>query len=250
MSIFTIKIKKIILLVGDLIMLYFSLWLSVLLRSRLDFISSSANLKLSLSNPLFIAFSIIYLIWLVVFYIIGLYDLNIARNNLNFYTTLLKSISINTAIAISFFYFIPYFGITPKTILFIDIIVSSLIFIAWRQIYNRLLISDALFNNLLIIGETREINDITRYIEANPQLGFKIKKVVQPKEVELIFDLIDFIVKDKIQIIIVAGRDKELKDKLDDSNLKNDSNIIYSKNVKERNKLCMCKLRPQSAQLL
>lgn len=200
MGTITAKIKKVLLFGGDLIILYFSLWLTLYLRYGFNF----EHIKLTVSNPHFIPFTIIYLIWLLIFYITDLYDLNIARNNLNFYTTLFKTLLVNFTIAATFFYFIPYFGITPKTILFLNIAIFSILFIAWRQIYNRLLISTALLDNVLIIGETQESKDLKKHIEENPQIGFTIKKIVQPKDIELIFDLIECIMKEKIQTIVTA----------------------------------------------
>jgi exopolysaccharide biosynthesis polyprenyl glycosylphosphotransferase len=200
MGTLAVKIKKVILLLGDLLVLYLSLWLSLYLRSGLN----PEYLKPDFASQHFVPFSIIYLIWLLVFFIIGLYDLNIARNNLNFFTTLFKALLINVAIAVTFFYFIPYFGITPKTVLFLNIAVFAALFIIWRQIYNRLLVSGALLDNLMIIGETKETKDLIKYIEANPQMGFRIKRIVSPKDIELIFDMIERIVQDKIQTVVTA----------------------------------------------
>ena len=200
MGTLAVKIKKFLLLGGDLLILYLSLWFSLYLRSGFN----PKYLKPDFVNQHLVPFSIIYLVWLLIFYIIGLYDLNIARNNLNFFTTLFRALLINIAISVAFFYFIPYFGITPKTVLFLNIVVFTALFIIWRQIYNRVLISTALLDNLMIIGETKETKDLIKYIENNPQLGFRIKRVVLPKDIELIFDLIERIVQDKIQTVVTA----------------------------------------------
>jgi sugar transferase (PEP-CTERM system associated) len=200
MGTITSKIKKALLLGGDLLILYLSLWLTLYLRYGFNF----EHIKPTTANPHFIPFTIIYLTWLLIFYISDLYDLNIARNNLGFYTTLFKALLVNFAVAVAFFYFIPYFGITPKTILFLNIAAFSLLFIIWRQIYNQLLVSTALLDNLLIIGETKESRELKQYIEENPQLGFTVKKSVQPEDIELIFNLIECVVKNKIQTIVTA----------------------------------------------
>lgn len=194
------KMKRFFLFLGDLFVLYLSLWLTIVVRYGLDM---SALTSQALSQH-FTPFTVIYFVWLITFYIIGLYDLNLARNNLNFFTNLLRAMTINAIVAVAFFYFIPYFGITPKTNLFIDIAVFSGLFIAWRQVYNRLLLANALLNNLMIIDETEETRYLVKYIDEHPQLGFQIKKIVRPKEIELVFDLIEFVVQNKIQTIISA----------------------------------------------
>lgn len=194
------KIKKYLLLGGDLVILFLSLWLTLYLRYGFDL----KNVDFALSNQHLIPFTIIYIIWVLNFYIIGLYQLNIARNNLNFYTTLIKASLINAAIGIAFFYFIPYFGIAPKTILFLNIAISMILLIIWRQLFNRLLVSSAMLNNILFIGDTKETKELIAYIEESPQLGFRVKRVVKPAEIELIFDLIEYLVKDNIQTVVTA----------------------------------------------
>lgn len=194
------KIKRFLLFAGDLIMLYASLWLAFYIRY--GFNPKYLNPFIPLRN--LIPFSIIYLIWLIIFYIIGMYDWKTARNNIEFYTTFAQALLINAGVAVAFFYFVPYFGITPKTILFINIINFGIMFILWRQVYNQLLLSSALLNNILIIGQTKETDDLIRHIENHPQLGFRIKKVAHPKEIELIYNLIEYIVADKIQTVIMA----------------------------------------------
>lgn len=194
------KIKRMLLLGGDLVVLYFSLWLALYIRYGFDL----AHITPAVLRPHFIPFTAIYFIWLLVFYIIGLYDLSVARNNINFYSLLSRSLMINAAIAIAFFYFIPYFGIAPKTILFLNIIIFAVLLSIWRQTYNSLLVSPAMLNNLFIIGRTKETEKIIFYLQENPQLGFNIKRIVQPKEIELIFDLIEYLVQDNIQTVVMA----------------------------------------------
>ena len=194
------KIKRGLLFGGDLAFLYISLWLTLLIRYGLKI----KDIHPDLQNPLLLPFTIIYIVWLIVFYIIGLYDLQIARNNLNFYATLFKALLINASLGIAFFYFIPYFGVTPKTILFINLLVFALLWSGWRQIYNKLIAASVFLNNVFFIGETKETKDLVEYIKKNPQLGFRIKKVAQPQEVALIFDLIEYLIKDRIQTIVTA----------------------------------------------
>jgi len=194
------KIKRGLLFGGDLAFLYISLWLTLLIRYGLKI----KDIHPDLQNPLLLPFTIIYIVWLIVFYIIGLYDLQIARNNLNFYATLFKALLINASLGIAFFYFIPYFGVTPKTILFINLLIFALLWSGWRQIYNKLIAASVFLNNVFFIGETKETKDLVEYIKKNPQLGFRIKKVAQPQEVALIFDLIEYLIKDRIQTIVTA----------------------------------------------
>ena len=192
----TAKIKSFILIAGDILILYLALLATLYLRYQADW-------------PLqwqrhFYPFTIIYFLWLLSFYIIGLYDLRLARNNFYFFVTLTKAIIINAGLAIAFFYFIPYFGITPKTNLFINIAFLTTLFVGWRQFYNRFIKTPALLNNVLIIGQNPEINELIKHIRDNPQLGYRIKKITELGKVKILHDLINIVAKEKIRLIITT----------------------------------------------
>ena len=192
--------KKTILLLGDIVILYLSLWLTLLIRY-------GTNFDFQRWQQHFWPLTIIYLLWLIVFYIAGLYELTLARNNIGFYSTLSRGLAINAGLAIAFFYFIPYFGITPKTNLFLNLVILTLLFSGWRQIYNYLLKSSALLNNVLIIGKddkNKEIRQISQIIRNNPQLGYRIIKKIKTKEIQTPFDLLEMASQKNIKTIITA----------------------------------------------
>ena len=190
------EIKLFVLLAGDILVLYLALFLTLILRY--------GNHWGYFWQDHFFAFSFIYFFWLIVFYIIGLYDLSVARNNIYFFVTLAKSLIINAFLAIAFFYFFSYFNIAPKTNLFIYLLIFAIIFALWRQFYNRFIKTPALLNNVLIIGQSQESQELIKYIKDNPQLGYRIKKIVDPKEVKILYDLIDTVVQEKIQIVVTS----------------------------------------------
>jgi len=190
------KIKKAFLFLGDILVIYLALFLMLYFSYYENWISHW--------NQHFYPFSFIYLFWLLVFYIIGLYDLTLARNNFDFFITLSRALLINAIIAVTFFYFIPYFGITPKTHLFVYLVIFTLLFIIWRQIYNYFIKTPALLNNILILGQSQETKELLSHIKNHPQLGYRVKKIVDPEEVKILSDLIKIIVKEKIQTIVTS----------------------------------------------
>ncbi len=196
MSTLTGKIKKLILLVGDIAVLYLALFLTLLLRY-------GDRWPIQWHNH-FIPFTIVYFFALIVFYIIGLYDITLARNNLYFFIILAKALVINAAAAIGFFYFIPYFGIAPKTNLFINLIIFAAFFTAWRQMYNHFIKREALLNNVLMLGQNQEAKELIGYIRDNPQLGYRIKKVAEIEEVKILYDLIETLIQEKIQVVVTT----------------------------------------------
>jgi len=191
------NIKRITLLIGDLLVLYLSLWLTL-------FIRYGTNFNFTRWEQHFWPFTIIYFFWLIVFFIAGLYELSLARNNIAFYNILSKGLVINVGLAIAFFYFIPYFGITPKTNLFINLVIFAILFSGWRNIYNYLIKSSALLNNVLIIGQNKEIEQIDKIVKNNPQFGYRIIKRVSPQEIKTPFDILEMATQKNIKTIVTA----------------------------------------------
>ncbi len=191
------RIKRITLLIGDLVVLYLSLWVALLMRYGESF-------NFNRWQQHFLPFTIIYFFWLIIFFIAGLYELSLARNNIGFYNTLLRSLIINISLAIAFFYFIPYFGITPKTNLFLNLGVFAVLFSVWRNFYNRLIRSSALLNNVLIIGKSKEIEQIDKIIKNNPQFGYRILKKIEPEDIKTPFDLLEMVTQINIKTIVTA----------------------------------------------
>ncbi|MFH1611656.1 MAG: sugar transferase [bacterium] len=189
--------KKIVLIIGDILFLYLSLLATLLLRYGTNFSSVTWQQHLW-------PFTIIYLIWLVVFYVDGLYELTRARNNVRFYSALFQTLIINTGLAIAFFYFIPYFGIAPKTNLFLNLIIFVLLFSVWRQLYNHSLKSSTLANNVLIIGENKEIEQIKEIARQNPQLGYQIIQQIRVSDIQTPFDLLEIASQKNIKTIVTA----------------------------------------------
>tara|TARA_Y100000031_G_scaffold154996_1_gene204378 strand:+ start:323 stop:1669 length:1347 start_codon:yes stop_codon:yes gene_type:complete len=189
--------KKLLLLLGDIFILYLSLWLTLVIRYGEGFASARWQQH-------FWPFTIIYLVWLVVFFIAGLYELALARNNINFYSILFRGLMINISLAVAFFYFIPFFGITPKTNLFLNLAIFTILLIIWRQIYNRLIRASTLINNTLIIGKNKETKQINKIIKRNPQLGYRIVKQIRPQSIKTPFDLLELATQENIKTIITG----------------------------------------------
>src|SRR6185436_12973555 len=119
------KRQALILFVGDVFLLYFTLYISLWIR----------NLSLP-SEPLFLshipAFSILIVSWLIVFFIAGLYEKHTLILKSRLPSTVMNAGMVNTFIAVLFFYSIPYLKITPKTILFIYLLLSFALLLLWR----------------------------------------------------------------------------------------------------------------------
>ena len=174
----SLRFKKILLIVGDILFLYLSLWLTLMLRF-------GSPLDISVLQRHFLPFTFVYLFYLLTFYIFGLYDLKLAKNDLAFYSALLKSLVICALLGFSFFYLIPQFNISPKTILFLNLILFFIFLSFWRQIFNIFIKLPTLYENIIIVGKNPQTLELKDKINSNPQLGYKIISLVDPEKEKL-----------------------------------------------------------------
>ena len=145
-----------LLFLGDILILIFSLWLTLSVRS-----SSLADL--SVFNEHLIPFSFLFAVWILIFFIAGLYEkhTNIFKSRLP--VRLLNTQIFNSILAVVFFYFLPYFGITPKTILFIYLIISLILIFIWRN-YGYIFLTSKQKESALIIGQGEEVESLMQEI--------------------------------------------------------------------------------------
>ncbi len=115
-----------ILLAGDLFLFIVALWLALFVRnaSTPDWATLSVHLS---------PFALVFAVWILVFFIADLYGRQTSLFQRRLPQIIFNAQLVNSGLAVIFFYFLPYFGITPKTILFIDLIWSFVLIFAWRR---------------------------------------------------------------------------------------------------------------------
>lgn len=171
------KTKKLILLMGDIIILYVSLALTLAIRYR--------GFDFSVFQKHFIPFSIIYVVWLIIFYIHNLYELDIAKNNIEFSSALIRALIIGGLISVVFFYIVPGFAvgsIAPKTNLLLNIIIFIVFFYGWRYLFNFAVGSLKIKINTAIVGYNPQAIELAEELIKNPQLGYKLKLIIKNHE--------------------------------------------------------------------
>ncbi|MDO8584818.1 MAG: exopolysaccharide biosynthesis polyprenyl glycosylphosphotransferase [bacterium] len=161
-------IKQALLLTGDIIILYFSLAVTLLLRY-----GAYTPRELRIYQAHLFSFSAIFALWIFIFYVAGLYDLRTLKNDLRFAKNAAGALVIAALIAIFYFYFIPAL-ITPKTNLIIHLGIFAAVGGAWRVSYNKLLGLGGSKERLLLVGAGPVTEELITHIEQNPQLGYKI----------------------------------------------------------------------------
>ncbi|MEK7203622.1 MAG: sugar transferase [Patescibacteria group bacterium] len=176
--------KRFFLFLGDVLILYASLYLTLFIRYGADF---------SLQAPVhLLPFSLVFIFWILVFYIANLYELNFAKNSPDFYSSLFKSTAISAIISVLFFYLIPFIQIAPRRNLLIYIAIFTGLISLWRYLYNRFL-GKTFRNNTIIVGFNQTSFDLAKFLNQNPQYGYNLKYALDVSEqAAFSFENVDF----------------------------------------------------------
>jgi len=145
------------LLAGDAVSLLLSLWIALAVRYRQI---PSDSLYLDHLVP----FSILFIVWILVFFIAGLYEKHTLILKSKLGSIIVNAQVANSIIAVLFFYFIPFFVITPKTILFIFLVSFLFLSLLWR-LYGYNLFTKKQKQRALLVGSGNEMQEL--YDEVN-----------------------------------------------------------------------------------
>lgn len=170
MSVPRIRLKQLLLVAGDYAIFHLALLLMLVLRT--------GGLDRALWDSHALPFSILGALWVVAFYIVGLYDLTLTRDSFKFFRSYLEGMVVNLAIAFGFFYLVPIFGIAPRTNLLLYFACALLLGYAWRLLFNRLIAPAVFRNRVLFVGpatDAERLHDLLRQSGA----GFELTAVTE-----------------------------------------------------------------------
>ena len=190
--------EPLILLLGDLFFFIISLWLALFLR----YFQAPSN---QLFFTHIVPFLILFVVWIIVFYIAGLYEKHTVILKSRLPNTLINTQIANSGLAVIFFYLVPLFGITPKTILFIYLIVSLVLIIFWRR-YGYSFIGTKKPNNAILIGSGEEMKELLEEVNSNPiySINFVSSVDLDKAEGESFWDeIIERIYAENVSIIAI-----------------------------------------------
>ncbi len=165
--------RTLVLFAGDLVTFMAALWLSLFLRS---FEVPPQWLFVAHVVP----FSLLFVVWVVVFFVAGLYEnrsIILARRA--FSATLLVAQVVNLIITALFFFFVPAFGIAPKTLLFIYLPVSFVLILVWR-VFLFPLLGIQKPEQAIVVGEGAEIEELVVAMHNAHRAPVVIAEVVAP----------------------------------------------------------------------
>jgi len=199
------KKEPFFLLIGDLFIFALSLWISLALRG--GDIALLNNFKEHL-----VPFSFVFIAWTIVFFIAGLYNKHTTILEDGMSESIFNAQLVNSGIAIAFFYIIPYFGIAPKTILFLDLIISFILIYLWR-IYSHQFLGLKRKIPAIIVGSGEEMKILEKEVGDNLRLELKFVSSIDLDKVNGI-DFVDEITKkvysENISIVVIDLKDERI----------------------------------------
>jgi lipopolysaccharide/colanic/teichoic acid biosynthesis glycosyltransferase len=200
------KKEPIFLFIGDTLFFTISLWVTLLVRY-----AKIPSQECFLDH--LIPFSILFFIWSISFFIAGLYERQALIQKRSFLANIISTQIINSIIAIIFFYFIPVFGLAPKTIIIVYLIISLIAIILWRNyIVPSLGVKKKL--NAMIIGRGDEMKNIKKEVNNNPWYNFQfVLNINLDKRTNIDFqkDILNPIYEHNIVTILMDLKDPDLQ---------------------------------------
>lgn len=171
---FLYRLKQLTLCGGDIISFALGFWISLSIRYW-----HTPNWQ-QIEQHL-VLFFFLFLLWVVVNFINGLYDLGKPKVT-QAWRRLVESAAIAFALSIIFIYIFPKSGIAPKTILILNIVIGYGLSAIWRLIYDKYIGLHSLQQNVILVGLTPESEELIHIIENNPHGVYKIVALLEPRE--------------------------------------------------------------------
>ena len=171
------KYEHLILLLGDVVVLFLSLWLTLLIRY--------AELPSSgLLGAHIVPFSFLLVAWITVFFLAGLYGKHTRLFRSSLPSLIASTQAINIALAALFFFFIPVFGIAPKTNLLLYLVVSAPLIYVWRGfVFPRAQSSRSSRMEGVLIASGDEARELAEEVARDSRYPFTFSAVIDTKRV-------------------------------------------------------------------
>lgn len=170
------RFEPLILFLGDILLFYFALWLTLWVRY-------AEMPGWGIWSQHFVPFTLIFALWVLVFFIAGLYEKHTLILKSKLPAVILRVQVTNSALAVLFFYLVPFFGIAPKTNLFIHLGISFGLVLAWR-IYGTQIFGFRRREPALLIGSGEEMKELRDEVNGNRRYGLTFVSSVDLDKVD------------------------------------------------------------------
>lgn len=164
-----------LLFLGDALVFGFSLWLTLLVR----YAEAPSS---ELLSEHFVAFTPLFVIWLLIFYMAGLYGKRVVFAKTALFGAILWTQVLNIVLAALFFFFTPGIGIAPKTNLLLYLVISLALVLAWRLYLFPRISRPTSRERAALIGEGGEVAELVREVNENSRYHLTFAVSATPSE--------------------------------------------------------------------
>ncbi|MCD6114893.1 exopolysaccharide biosynthesis polyprenyl glycosylphosphotransferase [bacterium] len=195
----TIHLRQTLLFLGDIILYYSALIITIILNFQKQEIPSALSQHI-------LPFTFILPVWLLIFFLFGFYQLEKLKTRYLIIKQTLVAFLVAGILSVVFFYLTPFFGIAPKTNLLIFGTIFLLFVLLWRFFLAQIWKS-YFKKNILVVGAGEEIENFIKTLKSSPQFGYSIVATLKSWDAETVKNLIS---KNKIHIIVLDKRNFSL----------------------------------------
>ncbi len=151
-----------ILFIGDLVVFVLSLWLTLLVR-YLD-VPDTETLATH-----FKAFAPLFVGWVLVFYMAGLYGKRVVLFKNRLFGALLTTQLLNIVLSALVFFFTPGIALSPKTNLVLYLLISLVLIVVWRLVLFPRVTKPVTREHAALIADGAEAHELAKEIASNPR---------------------------------------------------------------------------------
>ncbi len=184
--------RTIMLAIGDVAVFWFSLVITLFIRYGAEKFVDNFILHI-------LPFGVIFAIWILVFYITGLYEVRIISKPEQLFKYLSYAMLTGSIIAIALFYFMPAFAITPRINLILDIVMTFVAMIGWRSVFT-FAGRSADKTRVLLIGSSPDIDELASTIKDYPHLGY----IISARCPEVTPHILELVSTHRVDIVVAS----------------------------------------------
>ena len=167
--------RVLLLFLGDIVIFFATLWLTLLVRYQ-------ALPEEALFNDHVLAFFPLFLLWVLVFYMAGLYGKRIILFKTALFGAILRIQLANIILAALYFFFAPGIAIAPKTNLFLYLVISLAFILVWRLYIFPRVTQPTTRERGALIGSAPEAEELAKEVNGNPRYHLEFPVVITPTE--------------------------------------------------------------------
>lgn len=168
-----INFLKFLLVIGDIVLMYGALLLTLAIRYGDFSFLPGPQTKIFLWH-----FSFLHLLWLLFLFVLDFYEVPPLRKVFDFFSNLIIFLFLAGTSGVAYFYIRPRVIIAPKTILVLDVLTFGILLLGWRYLFSKILKLQNFKEKVVIVGFRPGLNELASKFLT--QAGYEISAFFNP----------------------------------------------------------------------